>query len=180
MLNYILDDIAPIILSYLKSTDLLILSSCSSKKEPWNIDRKHEMKMISVRLLLPYIIPHIKNPLFTNNQDIIEFLDDIEELQYENRIKCMFAYLCYYTRRMIDQQGLPSFDKHGFDYIPLCKKFSYEETHFAFSNYRWGTNRDISEIFDKPIKVSAVYRTKSPSYQLRQILKSSQLRALVG
>lgn len=178
MMNYILDDIAPIILSYLKSNDVLILSCCSSKKEPWNIDRKHEIKMISARLLLPYIIPHIKNPLFTNNQDIIEFLDDIEELEYENRIKCMFAYLCYYTRQMIDKQGLSSFDRHGLNYIPLWKKFSCKESHFAFSNHWWGTNRDISEICDQPIRVSVVYR--STSYQLRQILNSSQLKALVG
>ena len=51
MMNYILDDIAPIILSYLKSNDVLILSCCGSKKEPWNIDRKHEIKKISARLL---------------------------------------------------------------------------------------------------------------------------------
>mgnify|MGYP001178655549 FL=1 len=182
------NDVTSILSSYLTSQEQLSLSLCakSSPLFPFDIERSKHLRLMSAKILLTYMAigPHgPNNPLYNDEEDLENDLSSWEILLPSEKQEQAFEYLSYFAETFMDDYKYPMFSFYRYaKYKRLNILFGsrYKKGTYALSRQPWGTPQDKSTIINRDDPISATYNLKSPSRQMRLIMKSLTLKALVG
>jgi len=158
------------IYKYLYPKNQIIFSSCSKKSHSSNIRDYALLRFKSVKLILPYVVVHNKNPIFGNNEDLDNFIEEILILSNPNKQLMILNHLSYYVDKMFNYSG--KYNNNMNKYIIYKKKHAY-------SPYKWDTIHDKS-ILQWNVLVSSIYNVKLFSREYNIIVSSLSLKALIG
>lgn len=182
------NDVTTTLSDYLSSQEQLSLSLCAKPSPlfPFDIERRKHLSLMSAKILLTYMAigprgPH--NPLYTDEEDLENDLYSWETLLPSEKRGQAFEYLSYFAETFMDDYDFPMFSFYRYSkYKRLNILFGsrYKKYQYAMSRYPWGSPEDKSVIVDREDPISATYNLKSPSRQMRVIMKSLTLKALIG
>ncbi len=187
-MNDLPQELCNAICNYLIPYELLHLSVCAKSSNVFSffIERNKCKKEVCANILLKYMAigPLGKNNPIYNDEDDLEIdLSSWEMLLPSEKIEQAFEYLTYFSETFMEDYGFPMYSFYRYTtYKQIRPLFTnrYKKSRFALSRLPWDADEDKSAIIDKEDYISVIYNIKSPSRQMRCIMKSPTLKSLIG
>jgi hypothetical protein len=179
MLNDCPIELLNIMSIYIDARDRLRWSICEKNT---HICRNKERVILSCRLLKPYLSIYERNPIFFNDVDLTETIYEWDTMDVIERRDDTIEYLRLLAETLLDQHGMPifSYSTSNKYMVKGMYSFRYVVKQHILSPYTWNSPLDESLINNSKCFVSGVYGIRSPSRQLRKIMRSLTLKALIG
>ena len=179
MLNNCPIELLEIMSHYVDSRDKLNWSICAKHT---HICRKKERLVLSSRLLSPYLAVHERNPFFFNDVDLTETMYEWSTMNAVERRDDTIEYIRTLAENLLHYNRMPifSYSTSNKYMVKGMYSFRYVVKKHILSSYTWNSPLDESFVHNTKCFVSGVYGIRSPSRQLRKIMRSLTLKALIG
>ena len=179
-MNKVQPELVHLICSYMKPREQLLFSTCAKESIMFscpNEIRSNNISRLCFDMLKPFIIPCNENPLFGDNEDLQEFINELHEITLKERMEMTLDHLSYYVDSILSHYHYSTFHK-----LPYPRGFlshGYYVPKYATSSKPWNDPLDSSRM-EENVYISGIYRVKIKSFLMRRIRRSLSLKALVG
>jgi hypothetical protein len=179
-MNQVQPELVRLMCAYMKPHEQLFFSTCAKETSVFSCPkeiRETNIVKISFDMLKPFIVPCNENPLFGDNEDLQEFINELHEITLKERMTMTIDHLSYYVDAILSHYHYSTF--HKFPYPRGFLSHGYYVTKHATSSKHWDHPLD-SSVVQKDVCISGIYRVKIKSFLMRRIRRSLCLKALVG
>tara|TARA_B100001063_G_scaffold243515_1_gene274293 strand:- start:588 stop:1127 length:540 start_codon:yes stop_codon:yes gene_type:complete len=179
-MNQVQPELVRLMCAYMKPHEQLLFSTCAKESPLFSCPKEiREKNVVKIRfnMLKPFIVPCNENPLFGDNEDLQEFINELYDVSDKERIEFTFSHLSYYVDAILSHYHYSTFHKSPYPRGFFSHGFCVEK--HATSSKPWDHPLD-SSVVQKDVCISAIYRVKIKSFLMRRIRRSLCLKALVG
>ena len=179
-MNHVQPELVRLMCTYMKPSEQLLFSISAKETSVFscpNEIRNNNISRLCFDMLKPFIVPCNENPLFGDNEDLQEFINELHEITPKERMEMTIDHLSYYADAILSRYRYSTFHK-----LPYPRGFlshGYYVTTFATSSKPWKDPLDRSRM-EEHVYISGIYRVKIKSFLMRRIRRSLCLKALVG